>query len=226
MRLPGFEERRCGVGETSYYLAVGGEGPPLLLLHGFPETHLCWEATAPALARDHSVVAPDLRGYGASRAPAGGARGEGYTKREMAAELVELMSALAADPAAILEHAFDTWSGDPAAIGPEHRRAYLEAMTEPAIAAMCADYRASFHLDRVHEADDREAGRPLHPGGVARRADGGPGGVPRLSRAQSTSISPPRSGTTTRRLRRARSPSGRDGRILSSAATRSTSRSS
>jgi haloacetate dehalogenase len=41
VRLPGFEERRCGVGETSYYLAVGGEGPPLLLLHGFPETHLC-----------------------------------------------------------------------------------------------------------------------------------------------------------------------------------------
>jgi haloacetate dehalogenase len=71
-----------------------GTGPPVLLLHGFPETHLCWERVAPRLAERHTVVTPDLRGYGASEAPAGGPHGEGYSKREMAVELVELMDEL------------------------------------------------------------------------------------------------------------------------------------
>src|ERR671922_1117441 len=89
--LPGFEERRCAVGEASYFVAEGGDGPPLLLLHGFPETHVCWHRVAPRLAAAHRVIAPDLRGYGDSEAPAGGPLGEGYTKREMAADIVELM---------------------------------------------------------------------------------------------------------------------------------------
>jgi haloacetate dehalogenase len=187
---------------------------------------------APRLARSHRVLAPDLRGYGASRAPAGGVVGEGYSKREMAAELVELMAAcgderfaivghdrgarvafrlaldhpervtrmallnivptidqfermgagpslgywpwfllaqpapfpermIGADPSGLLEHVFASWTTMADAIGPEHRVAYLQALTPPAIAAMCADYRASFHLDRQHDADDRAAGRRL-----------------------------------------------------------------
>jgi haloacetate dehalogenase len=91
LALAGFGETRRVVGEADYYVAIGGEGPPVLLLHGFPETHLCWRAVAPALARHHAVVVPDLRGYGASRAPAGGSDGEGFSKREMAHELVEVM---------------------------------------------------------------------------------------------------------------------------------------
>jgi haloacetate dehalogenase len=94
MSLPGFEDQRTAVGGASYYVAHGGSGPPLLLLHGFPETHACWHHVASRLARAHRVVAPDLRGYGASTAPPGGPRGEGYSKREMAGELVELMAAL------------------------------------------------------------------------------------------------------------------------------------
>jgi haloacetate dehalogenase len=180
----------------------------------------------------HRVVAPDLRGYGASRAPAGGPRGEGYSKREVARELVELMTGLGherfavaghdrgarvayrlaldhperitrvavmnvvptvdqferlsadaslgfwpwfllaqpapfpermvgADPAALLEHVFATWPSDPEAIDAERRRAYRQAMTPETIAAMCADYRASFHLDRRHDAEDRAAGRRI-----------------------------------------------------------------
>lgn len=102
--LSGFEDRRCGVGETSYFAAQGGAGPPVLLLHGFPQTHVCWWRIAPRLARAHSVVAPDLRGYGASRAPAGGPLGEGYSKREMAGELVELMSAFGHERFAVVGH--------------------------------------------------------------------------------------------------------------------------
>ena len=62
---------------------------------------------------------------------------------------------ICADPGAVLGHIFATWSSRPEAISPENRDAYLRALTPPTIAAMCADYRASFHLDRAHEADDR-----------------------------------------------------------------------
>ena len=62
---------------------------------------------------------------------------------------------IGADPGALLDHAFDTWTSDPAAIDADHRVAYRTAMTPETIAAMCGDYRASFHLDRRHDADDR-----------------------------------------------------------------------
>jgi haloacetate dehalogenase len=68
---------------------------------------------------------------------------------------------LAAAPAALLDHVFATWPSDPAAITPESRAAYLEALTPSTIASMCADYRASFHLDREHERADRAAGRRI-----------------------------------------------------------------
>jgi haloacetate dehalogenase len=103
-RLAGFGQTRHVVGEADYYNATGGEGPPVLLLHGFPQTHFCWRAIAPRLARHHAVVAPDLRGYGASRAPAGGPHGEGFSKREMAGDLVEVMSALAHERFAVVGH--------------------------------------------------------------------------------------------------------------------------
>jgi haloacetate dehalogenase len=68
---------------------------------------------------------------------------------------------LLADPAAILEHVFDTWPSDPSAIGAAQREAYLRALTPSTAAAMCGDYRASFHLDREHEAGDRAAGNRI-----------------------------------------------------------------
>jgi haloacetate dehalogenase len=66
----------------------------VLLLHGFPENQYCWHRVAPALSDAHSVVLCDIKGYGYSHAPPGGPLGEGYSKREMAAELVEVMNAL------------------------------------------------------------------------------------------------------------------------------------
>ncbi len=178
------------------------------------------------------MVTADLKGYGASEAPAGGPHGEGYSKREMAAELVELMEELGherftvvghdrgarvayrmaldhpdrvtraaflnvvptldqfermgdgpslgywpwfllAQPApfpervleaagaALLDHAFSTWASDPDAIPRDSRAAYLEALTPSTIAAICGDFRASFHVDREHEAADRAAGRRI-----------------------------------------------------------------
>ena len=68
---------------------------------------------------------------------------------------------IGAAPEALLDYVFSTWPADPEAIDAEARAAYREAMTAETIAAMCADYRASFHLDREHDADDRAAGRRI-----------------------------------------------------------------
>jgi len=73
---------------------VGGSGPPLLLLHGFPQTHVCWHKVALELASRFTVVATDLRGYGASSKPEGGENHINYSKRSMALDQVEVMRQL------------------------------------------------------------------------------------------------------------------------------------
>jgi haloacetate dehalogenase len=92
--LPGFDYRRMDVAGTTISYAVTGSGSPLLLLHGYPESHLMWRHVAPALARDHTVVLADLRGYGDSGKPAPDAAGLVYSKRFMARDQVELMRQL------------------------------------------------------------------------------------------------------------------------------------
>jgi haloacetate dehalogenase len=73
---------------------IGGSGPPLLLLHGNPQTHVMWHAVAPALARRFTVICPDLRGYGGSHKPPATADHAPYSKVEMAAEIAALMTRL------------------------------------------------------------------------------------------------------------------------------------
>ena len=104
MRLPGFATRDVDVGEVTVHAAVGGSGPPLLLLHGYPQTHLMWRATAPALAEEFTVVAADLRGYGRSSRPPAGDDHAGYSKRAMAADQVALMARLGHDRFAVAGH--------------------------------------------------------------------------------------------------------------------------
>ena len=73
---------------------TGGSGPPLLLLHGYPQTHLMWRKLAPRLAAEFTVVAPDLRGYGDSSKPPAGPDLMNYSKRALAQDQVEVMAAL------------------------------------------------------------------------------------------------------------------------------------
>lgn len=88
--IPGFEHHRVPVADgVSLHTAVGGSGPPVVLLHGFPQTHLMWRHVAADLAVDHTVICPDLRGYGASDKPAE-TDGSVYAKRTMAADIVAL----------------------------------------------------------------------------------------------------------------------------------------
>ena len=95
MRLfPGFTRRRVRTSGATINLVSGGEGPPVLLLHGYPQTHAMWHKVAPALARDYTVVCADLRGYGESSKPRGLPDHSNYSKRAMAQDVVEVMREL------------------------------------------------------------------------------------------------------------------------------------
>ena len=92
--LDGFEARRVALAETEIFLRLGGEGPPLLLLHGYPQTHRIWHRVAPALTRNFTLVMPDLPGYGRSKGPPPDREHRAYSKRRMAEEMVALMERL------------------------------------------------------------------------------------------------------------------------------------
>ena len=232
MGMDGFEYRVLEVGETTYRPGIAGQGPPVLLLHGFPQTHHCWRLVAASLVEDHTVVVCDLKGYGESLGAPGGSRGEGYSNRDRASELVELMGELGHERFAVVGHdrggrvayrmaldhpdaverlgvlnivptvdQFDqmaegaslgywpwyflaqpapfpervlgaaaefvvrdilsSWPARPDAISPEATDVYVKAFNERTLPGICADYRASFHLDRQMDAEDREAGRRI-----------------------------------------------------------------
>src|ERR1700710_262173 len=91
--FPGFVARELAAGGATLHVRVGGEGPPLVLLHGYPQSHAMWRHVAPMLAKRFTVVLPDLRGYGRSSIPAS-RDGAGYSKRVMAADVIALMASL------------------------------------------------------------------------------------------------------------------------------------
>src|SRR5215211_2064707 len=189
--IAGLEYRALAVGPTSYRPGVAGAGPPVLLLHGFPQTHYCWYRVAPGLTAANTVVVCDLKGYGESRSVPGGPLGEGYSNRERAAELVELMAELqfermageasldyypwfllaqpppfserlvAASAEYFLRHTLSSWAATPCAIGEEAVDRYARAFTPEAISGICADFRAAFHIDRPMDAEDRRVGRAI-----------------------------------------------------------------
>lgn len=104
LAIPGFEYQRITVdGDIALNTAVGGEGDAIVLLHGFPQTHLMWRHVAADLAADHTVIVPDLRGYGASDKPAESGR-DTYSKRTMAADIVTLVERLGHSRFALAGH--------------------------------------------------------------------------------------------------------------------------
>jgi haloacetate dehalogenase len=100
----GFEQHRIHSGDEEINLVKGGSGPPLLLLHGHPQTHVIWHKVAAALAARFTVVATDLRGYGDSGKPAGLPDHSNYSKRVMAQDQVEVMEALGYPSFRVLAH--------------------------------------------------------------------------------------------------------------------------
>jgi haloacetate dehalogenase len=229
----GFSSEIIKAGDTGIFIRRGGTGAPLLLLHGFPETHVMWRDVAPELARDFTVICADLRGYGRSGCPASTADHQPYSKCTMVTDMVEVMRksgfatfavaghdrggrvayrlaldhpervtrvavldvlptevawahadadfavgywpwSLLAQPSplpeqvlshnadAVVGNALDTW-GDPLRETPETvRRAYIEALRDPAHAhAICEEYRAAATIDRSHDRQDVLADRKI-----------------------------------------------------------------
>ncbi|MEV0614359.1 alpha/beta hydrolase [Nonomuraea sp. NPDC050404] len=102
--ITGFTQRRITVADgVALNVAVGGSGSPIVLLHGFPQTHLMWRHVAVDLAADHTVICPDLRGYGDSDKPAD-PEGRAYAKRTMAADVVALARQLGHERFALAGH--------------------------------------------------------------------------------------------------------------------------
>lgn len=102
--IAGFAQGMSETNACSLSWHRAGQGAPLILLHGFPQNHLCWEAVAPEFARHFDTIIPDLRGYGDSSAPADDAGHTTYSKRRMATDIVALMDALGLECAHILGH--------------------------------------------------------------------------------------------------------------------------
>ena len=102
--FPGFKRSTAKTSGATINFVSAGSGPPLLLLHGYPQTHIEWRNVAPALAKKYTVVAADLRGYGGSSKPAGGANHVDYSKRAMALDQVELMASLGFQKFAVVGH--------------------------------------------------------------------------------------------------------------------------
>ena len=102
--FPGFAEHRVDTGEAVIYARSGGYGPGLLLLHGYPQSHAMWHRVALTLARTHTVVAADLRGYGRSSCPPSALDHRPYAKRSMARDMIGLMRHFGFSRFAIMGH--------------------------------------------------------------------------------------------------------------------------
>jgi haloacetate dehalogenase len=102
--FPGFKNLTTKTSGATINFVTAGSGPPLLLLHGYPQTNIEWRKVAPQLAQKFTVVASDLRGYGDSSAPSDGDNHFGYSKRAMALDQVELMSSLGFEKFSVVGH--------------------------------------------------------------------------------------------------------------------------
>ena len=102
--FPGFKASKIQTSGATINVVSGGRGAPVLLMHGYPQTHVLWHKIAPRLAEKFSVVAADLRGYGDSSKPAGGEKHANYSKRAMALDMAEVMAKLGFDKFAVVGH--------------------------------------------------------------------------------------------------------------------------
>jgi haloacetate dehalogenase len=102
--FPGFRRQTIQTSGTTINIVTGGHGPPVLLLHGYPQTHIEWRKVAPDLAKSYTLVIPDLRGYGDSGKPPTGENHINYSKRSMALDQVEVMEKLGYRQFAVVSH--------------------------------------------------------------------------------------------------------------------------
>ena len=140
--FPGFKPIRIATAGAEINGVMGGSGPPLLLLHGWPQSHVEWHRVAPMLAAHFTVIATDLRGYGDSSIPAKGSNHEGYSKREMARDQIEVMRSLGFDRFAVAGHDRGARVGQRMAID------YPDAVKKLALIDVVPTYKLYTHLTK------------------------------------------------------------------------------
>lgn len=138
----GFTLEHIDVGGVSLRARYGGSGPPVLLLHGHPRTHTTWHRVAPLLAQRHTVVCPDLRGYGQSSKPP--ANHETYSKRSMAKDVVVLMRTLGHDRFAVVGHDRGSYVGFRVAMDHPHAVSHFVTLDGVPIGEALARCDAAF----------------------------------------------------------------------------------
>ena len=155
--FPGYASEWISTRAGRIFARVGGKGPPLLLLHGFSETHVMWHRVAPQLADRFTLVIADLPGYGWSDMPESDADHTPYTKRAMAQTIVEAMEQLGYVHFALAGH--DRGGRVAYRLALEH---YLAAFRDPSrVHAMCEDYRAGAYADFDIDKADRDTGKKI-----------------------------------------------------------------
>lgn len=154
--FPGFRPLAADAGGVRFAGVAGGEGPPVLLLHGYPQTHVAWRRIAPALAEHHTVVIPDLPGYGASRPHAMAPR---WTKRRVGDALAALMQGFGHERFGLVGHDRGARAG------------YRLALDHPARVAAFASLTVVPTLDAMAGIDRRFAMRAFHWFLLAQEAD-------------------------------------------------------
>jgi haloacetate dehalogenase len=154
--FPAFRRLELNAGGVNFAGVIGGEGPAVLLLHGYPQTHIAWRRIAPVLAEKYTVIVPDLPGYGASRTLKDQPR---WTKRRVAAALVSLMEELGHERFALAGH-------DRGA-----RVAYRLALDHPAKVSALASLAVVPTLDAMAAMDYRAASRAFHWFFLSQKAD-------------------------------------------------------
>jgi len=132
--FPGFKPGKFAATGATINYVIGGSGSPVLMMHGYPENHLMWRKVAPELAKSHTVIAADLRGYGDSSKPAGGGDHSDYSKRAMAQDQVELMRSLGFPSFAVVGH------DRGGRVGHRMARDYREAVTRIAVLDIVPTY--------------------------------------------------------------------------------------
>ena len=125
-QLPGVEHRRVRAGDVELHVAEAGEGPPIVLLHGWPQHFYIWRHVIGPLAADHRVICPDLRGHGWSDAP----RGD-YAKATLAGDILALFDALELERAAVVGHDWGGWTSFLLALQAPERLSSLLALSIP-----------------------------------------------------------------------------------------------
>ncbi len=100
----GFQNRKIDTGEATIHVRTAGDGPAVVLLHGYPQSGVCWHKIAPALTATYRVIIPDLRGYGDSTGPVPDAANKLYSKRAMAGDIAAVLDALSVERAHVVGH--------------------------------------------------------------------------------------------------------------------------